>query len=515
MLSEISSPPKFVAVDENRHFRTDHLDDDLSGRSMRGGAVTLAGQILKFLISTASTIVVARLLLPQDYGLVGMVVVLISFLGLFQYLGLPAATVKWKELSHAQVSTLFWVNVALSTVIMLAVLGSAPFLAWFYNEPRLVGIASGYAVVIFLTGLSIQHMAILTRQMRFGTIAAIDIGAVSIGLGAALLAAWYGAGYWALVINQLVFALATIAGAWSTCKWRPGLPVRGSGVRSMLTYGGNLTGYSFATFFAQNMDNALIGKFWGAYQLGIYSRAYQMMVMPLGQINTPLATVAVPALSRLVDSPERYRTAYLRILEKIAMLTMPGVAFMIVTSDWLMLLLLGPKWRDAGPIFMLLGMAAIVQPASKTGLWLFITQGRSREMFKWGIIGSTIGVGSIVAGLPWGATGVAASYGITDLCLTTPLLFWYIGRKGPVCTRDLTRTIGPILFASVCSLIVLLLCRPWLEGFQYLIVRLSIAFGITVAVSLIVLAAIPTGRAAIRNFGSTLLLIKRGRKSIP
>jgi O-antigen/teichoic acid export membrane protein len=514
MLSETQIQQQLVAADKNRHFRTDHLDDDLGGRSMRGGAVTLTVQILKFLISTASTIVVARLLSPQDYGLVGMVVVLISFLGLFQYLGLPAATVKWKELNHAQVSTLFWVNVALSTVIMLAVLGSAPLLAWFYNEPRLIRIASGYAVVIFLTGISIQHMAILTRQMRFGTIAAIDIGAVSIGLCAALLAAWYGAGYWALVINQLVFAVATIAGVWTACRWRPGLPVRGSGVRSMLRYGGNLTGYSFTTFFAQNMDNALIGKFWGAYQLGIYSRAYQMMVMPLGQINTPLAAVAVPALSRLVDSPERYRAAYLRILEKIAMLTMPGVVFMIVTSNWLILLLLGPQWRDAGRIFMLLGMAAIIQPVSRTGLWLFITQGRSREMFKWGFIGSSIAVVSIVAGLPWGATGVAASYGITDLCLTTPLLFWYIGRKGPVSMRDVTRTIAPIIFAAACSLILLLLCRQWLEGFQHLIVRLSIAFGITVVVSLLVLATMPTGRSAIRNFSGTLLLIKRRRHSI-
>src|SRR5258705_2926146 len=127
MLPEISTPQQqLVAASENRHFRTDHLDDDLGGRSMRGGAVTLAVQILKFLISTAATIVVARLLAPQDYGLVGMVLVLISFLGLFQYLGLPAATVKWKELNHAQVSTLFWINVALSTVIMLAAFTIAP-----------------------------------------------------------------------------------------------------------------------------------------------------------------------------------------------------------------------------------------------------------------------------------------------------------------------------------------------------------------------------------------------------
>lgn len=507
MLPRNSNQQYVVNDDENCHFRTDHLNDDLGSRSMRGGVVTLSVQILKFLLSMSATIVVARLLAPQDYGLVGMVVVLISFLGMFQYLGLPSATVKWSQLNHSQVSTLFWVNVALSTAIMLAVLGSAPLLAWFYDEPRLTGIAAGYAIGIFFTGISIQHMALLTRQMRFSAIAAIDICALSAGLCAAILAAWHGAGYWAIVLNQLVFALATIAGAWTFCKWRPGLPVRGSGVRSMLKYGGNLTGYNFTTFFAQNLDNALIGKFWGAYQLGIYSRAYQMLLMPLGQINTPLAAVALPALSRLADSPERYRAAYLKILEKIAMLTMPGVVFMIATSDWLMLFLLGPQWREASRIFMLLGIAAIIQPVSRTGLWLFITQGRSREMFKWGIVGAVIAVVSIVASLPWGATGVAASYAITDLCISTPLFFWYIGRRGPVRAGDFYRTIAPSACTALCALGGLLVCRPWLGTFQHLVTRLILAFGITVGISLLVLAVIPAGRLAMQNFKEMLLLL--------
>jgi len=421
--------------------------------------------------------------------------------------------VKWKELNHAQVSTLFWINVALSTVIMLAVFCSAPLLAWFYKEPRLIGIASGYAVVIFFTGISIQHMAILMRQMRFAAIAAIEIVALAVGLSVAILAALYGAGYWALVLNQLVFALVTIAGAWTACKWRPGLPVRGSGVGSMLKYGGNLTGYNFTTYFAQNLDNALIGRYWGAYQLGIYSRAYQLLLMPIGQINTPLAAVAVPALSRLADSPERYRAAYLRILEKIAMLTMPGVAFMIVTSDWLMLFLLGPKWREAGRIFMLLGIAAIIQPVSKTGLWLFITQGRSREMFQWGIVGAVIAVASIVGGLPWGATGVAAAYATSDLCISTPLMFWYIGRKGPVRSADVYRTIAPSLCAALSALGVLVVCRSWLGMFPHLLIRLIIAFAITVGISFLALSVIPSGRLAMRNLRDMLLqMVKRKGK---
>jgi PST family polysaccharide transporter len=510
-----SNQQQSVSTDENRHFRTDHLQDDLGGRSARGGAVALSSQVLKFVMSTAATIVLARMLTPQDYGLIGMVVIITNFVGMFQYLGLSTATVKWSELNHQQVSTLFWINVGMSAGIMLVTIACGPLIAWFYKEPRLVGITAGYSVSILITGLYIQHEALLMRQMRFAAVAVVEISAIALGLVAAIVAAWYGAGYWALVVNMLVMTVATLVGLWFACGWRPGLPVRGSGVRAMLSYGGGLTGFNFLNYFARNLDNLLIGRVWGAYQLGVYSRAYQMLLTPVQQINSPLVTVAIPALSRLVDSPDRYRAAYIKILEKLAMLTMPGVAFMIAMSNWLVLFLLGPKWHESGRIFMWLGVAAIIQPVARTGLWLLTTQGRSRELFKWGGISTAIAVVSIVAGLRWGAIGVAVSYAVIDLCISTPLLFWYVGRRGPVRQGDMYRTIAPAAAASACSLIVLFVARPWLEVFQHLSVRLLIAFAMTVAVSFLVFAALPAGRLAMRSSKEMLkLLFKRERESV-
>jgi PST family polysaccharide transporter len=491
------------------------LQADLGGRSARGGAVTISAQVFKFVFSTAATIVLARLLTPQDYGLIGMVVIITNFVGMFQYLGLSTATVSWSKLNHEQVSTLFWINLGLSTIIALVTFASAPLAAWFYKEPRLIWITAGYAVSILLTGVYIQHEAIMMRQMRFAAIALIETAALLIGFTAAIIAAWRGAGYWALVVNQLVMTLVTLVGILSFCRWRPGLPGRVAGVRSMLSYGGNLTGFNLMSFFSRNLDNLLIGKFWGAYQLGVYSRAYQMLLLPMQQINAPLAAVAVPALSRLAHSPERYRAAYLKILEKIVMITMPLGALMIATSDWMVLLLLGPKWTDTGKIFMLLGVAAIIQPATKTTAWLFSTQSRTRELFHWGIIGGAVAIVSILAGLPWGATGVAASYAVADLCIATPLLFWYVGRRGPIRASDFYRTIAPSAAASIFVLVVLFGCRPWLEGFSHLATRLSIACVITVAASMLVLAALPEGRLALRSLKDTLFLIlKRERASV-
>jgi len=197
------------------------------------------------------------------------------------------------------------------------------------------------------------------------------------------------------------------------------------------------------------------------------------------------------------------------------MVTMPLGALMIATSDWLVLLLLGPKWTETGKIFMLLGIAAIIQPVTKTTWWLFSTQGRTRELFHWGLIGGTIAVVSILAGLPWGATGVAASYAVADLCIATPLLFWYVGRRGPIRAMDFYHTIAPSAVASLCSLAVLFVCRSWLSSFAGLIPRLSVAFALTAGISLVVFSALPAGRLAMRNLKETLLLLwKRNSESV-
>ncbi len=514
MSSPETSPVHQFADERDRHFQTDHLKADLGARSARGGAVTLTAQVCKFALSTLSAIVLARLLTPLDYGLIGMVAIVVGFLGMFQYLGLSTATVKWSDLNHQQVSTLFWLNIALSAAIAIITIAAAPLAVWFYKEPRLVGIMFGYAVSTLLIGLAIQHEAILIRQMRFAMIAAIEISAMAIALAAAIVAAYFGVGYWALVINQLVLAFITVVGMWSVCRWRPSLPSRAAGVRSMVSYGGNLTGFNMMSYFARNMDNLLLGKVWGAYQLGVYSRAYQMLLMPMSQINAPLMSVAVPALSRLSDSPARYRAAFLKIVEKIAMITMPGVVFMIATSDWLVLFLLGPKWHDTGRIFMLLGIAALVQPVTRAVLWLFTTQGRASELFAWGVISAVIAVVSIVAGLRWGAFGVAAGYAASDLLITTPLLFWFAGRRGPVKTADFYITIAPAFCAALCSLATLLIFRPWLASWSLVIGRLAAAFVITAIVSLAVFAALPAGRLAMQSFKEmTLMLFKRQRTS--
>lgn len=492
------------------HLRTDDVSAELGARTARGGAIMIAAQGARFAVNMVGTVTLARLLTPQDYGLVAMVAVFTNFTYLFRNLGLSAATVQKAEVSHRQVSTLFWVNVGLGLLTMLVTAAAAPLVAAFYGEPRLTGITVGIALGCIFNGLSVQHEALLKRQMRFKALGTIDVCAALVGLAVGVTAARRGAGAWALVAAQLAVTATFAAGVWAACGWRPGRPSRGSGVRSMIAFGGNLTGYNLLNYLARNADNLLIGRFWGPLQLGLYARAYQLLLLPLDQVCVPLDGVAVSALSRLTDAPERYRRAYLNILEKLAMLTMPGVALMIGTSDWVVAFMLGPQWAETGRIFALLGVVGLLEPVSLSVGWLLISQGRTRHALRWGVIDGTLSLVSIAAGLPWGALGVAASYSLVGFFLRKPLLFWYACRTGPVRTADFYRAILPSFYAALSVLAVLFALRAW-AGEMRPLAGLLAGLTVAAAVAFVVFLIIPRGRRALLEVRGLLPLLKGGR----
>jgi len=474
------------------------LTADLKGRALRGGAAALSGQIVQFAIQTVSTVALARLLTPSAFGLVAMVSAVTGFLAIFQSLGLSQATIQKPDINQDEVSALFWINVAVSFALALVVVALAPVLALFYHQPRLADITVVLSLGFVFGGLGIQHQAILQRQMRFTTLAAINVASYSAGVAVAVAMALEGAGYWALVALPLVPNAATTAAWWVACRWRPGRPRRTAGLRDLLAFGGYLTGFNMVNYFARNLDNVLIGWRWGPAPLGLYSRAYSLLLMPLQQISAPISSVAVPTLSRLQDDPDRYRRAYRQVLEKLTLLTGPLVAFLIGTSGWIIAVVLGPQWHDAAGIFTWLGIAAVVQPIANTTGWLFITQHRGREYFTWGVIGSAMTVASFVIGLPHGPVGVAAAYAVSGLLVRTPVLIWYVGRRGPVSARDI---VAASLRPSLMALAVLAAILTLRLGFPGLrpVPGLALAAAVSGAIVVPVLAFSRLGRDTVAD----------------
>lgn len=491
-------------------FHTAHLDDTIAGRTARGGLITMGSHGVKFAIGIVATAIMARLLTPQDYGLIGMAAVATNFVAMFKDLGLSHATVQRSEITSEQISTLFWFNLALSilTIFLMAVL--APLVAWFYGDSRLTLIIIVSASGFLLGGLSVQHEALLKRQMRFATLSAIAVASMVVGYAAGIGFAWGGFGFWALVLSQLALLLTNTTLVWLTCHWLPSLPSRNSGVRSMLNFGGNITAYATVNYFSKNADTVVLGRFWGAQPLGLYNKAAQLVGLPTDQINEPLASVAIPALSRLAHDPARYRKAYLRIMEKVLMLVMPAVGLLIVASDSLITIVLGPQWVDAGPILVFMSLAGLVQPLIATAGWLLVTQGRGRDLFRWSLINAPVSVISIAAGLPWGVAGVALSYSIARIFVTAPLMYWFVGNSGPVRTKDFYKLMTPFAAGALVGICACVLFRQFASVVSP-VWQITIYSIVLAATNVLVLSAIPSGRSALSDIKNSISLLRPPR----
>jgi len=497
---EVSSTLPAQKDDVNGFFQTEHLQTDLKGSSVRGGMITMLGHGATFALRTGSTIVLARLLTPQDYGLIAMVTAITSFVMMLKDMGLSAATIQKAEINHSQVSTLFWLNVAAGFGLSVITAALAPAMAWFYGDQRLIWITLALSGVFLFTGLSVQHQALLRRQMRFATLVIVGIASLIIGIATAILAARFGAGYWALVLMQLVTPVSGAVGLWLACKWRPGWPVRKSGVRSMVHFGLNITGFNIVNYFSRNLDNVLIGRFYGSGVLGLYSRAYQILLWPIDYIRVPLSLVAMPAMSHLQNDPVRFRTYYTKLISMLAFVSMPLMIFLAVCSDNTVRILLGEKWMSASILFKIMAITGFIQTVGTTTGIVQVSYGQTGRYLKWGIANGAATVASFIVGLPWGAVGVATSYAIVNYLIFLPSL-WYCFRQTPVSTATFLTAVSYPAIASLCMGAAIYPCYLLLTH-QPDIVVVGACFLIGLLAYLLVWVLIPGGIQTLREFYS-------------
>jgi O-antigen/teichoic acid export membrane protein len=403
--------------------------------AVRGSLVTGVSQGIKVGLQFLSVVVMARLLLPEDFGLIAAVGPIVAFVALFQNLGLQQAIVQRRTISEAELNRSFWIMAAVGLGCTVIVAAASPLVAWFYNDPRLRNITMVAALPLLIGSMSGVPFSLLNRNLRFGRLALADVLSALFGFLAAAGSAWWGLSYWSLLIGSAVSAAVSLAAAWKWCRWAPRRPDFGID-REIMAFGANLTGFNIVNFFSRNLDNILIGRYSGAIELGYYDRAYKLLLFPIQNIVTPLSRVMVPLLARVQDDKPRFRELYLQVLWALAFVTVPGVAALIVTSGQVVDLLFGPKWAAVAPIFAWLGFAGLIQSSNNTASWIFICQGRAKTMFRWGIYGSATTIAAFFVGLPWGVAGVAAAYAISGYVLRLPVLAAIVHRTGPVSASD-------------------------------------------------------------------------------
>jgi PST family polysaccharide transporter len=476
---QIAQPNESMTRPPSSRFDIAHLQADLKGHTVRGGIKTFGAQGFGFILNVASVAILARLLTPYDFGLIAMVTAATGLLVMFKDAGLSMATVQQETVTHEQVSTLFWVNVGLSLVLMLFVAALSPWVATFYNEPKLQPITLVIACMFIFDGLAVQHQALLRRQMQFGKLAKIQIVSSALGITTAISAALMGAGYWALIVQIGVVQSVSAAFTWCYARWLPGRPQRGVGTRNMFKFGGYLTAFNFVNYFARYADKVLIGNAWGSSALGLYTKAYSLLLMPLQQINGPITAVAIPALSRLQNDPEQFRVFFIKVLSIISFVTFPLIAWMIVCSTEIILVFLGPQWDGAISIFAVLSISAFFQPIGNITGVLYIALGRTKRMFNWGLMGFSWLLLSFFVGLPYGAVGVASSYSVATALMTFPLI-WYAIQGTSIRFSDFYLAVKiPVVATLLISIVGLFMSFALKHSFPW--VRLLLTSGFMMA----------------------------------
>jgi PST family polysaccharide transporter len=435
-------------------FDVGHLKNDLKYRSVSGGIVSVTSGVFKFSLKAVSTIILARLLTPVDYGIIGMVSAVIHIMDLFKDMGLSMATVRNQNINHDQVNSLFWINVGVGALIMVLLSLVSPAITSFYEEPHIRDVTIALSCGFFIGAFSIQHVALMRRQMRYTSIAIIEISGLAVSILVAVLAAWNGMRYWSLVLMQLSMITTMSILSWVLCVWRPGKPKIRGNIQNMLSFGRNLTLFNFINYFARNLDNILIGKYIGPEKLGYYSRAYTLLLLPMSQINQPITHVAIPTLSQLQTDSVRYKNYYCKAVKLIAYATMPIVTVMAVLSDEMIRIVLGDQWIEAGNIFKILAIGALVQPVNNCCGWIYISLGQTDRMVKWGMISVPVIILSFIIGLNWGVIGVAICYTIATYILLYPS-FYFAFKHSPVKTYDIALNVWrPLVFSIVISAIM-------------------------------------------------------------
>lgn len=423
---------------------------DLKGRTIRGGVVTVLSQFSLFAVSMGSTMIMARLLTPADFGLVGMVMAVTAVLTLVRDSGLSTATVQRDVITRELISTVFWINIAFGVAAAIICAAITPVLVAFYREPELYWITPAIASTFLVDAAGAQHVALLRRQMRLKAVAAIDVTSNIIGMAVGIVMAWYRFGYWSLVGVRIATTIAATLMAWILESWRPGLPRRRTGVADMMKFGGNLTGVGLMNYAFRNVDNILIGWYWGAGPLGFYQKAYSLLMLPINQVNGPISGVAVATLSRIQSDRERQRRYFIGGYELAASIILPIVAGVTVFAEEVIGFVLGSQWTAAATIFRYLAPAALIGALLNPFGWLFVATGRADRQLRAGLVWAPVVVLGFALGLSHGPEGVAIGYSITSALLAIPLCIYAVHGTG-VRPMDVAKALRYPVIAGIAA----------------------------------------------------------------
>jgi PST family polysaccharide transporter len=470
--------------------------DTLKATSVRGGAVTVAAQFARIVVQTGATMIIARLLSPEDFGLQAEAIAITGIISLFRDGGLNMATVQRPVITHEETSTLFWINVGLGAMLTLITAASAPVVVGVFHEQRLFWITIVSALVFFLNGLCVQHQALLQRTLRFTTIAQIELSSLVVCSVVGVATAWAGFGYWSLVMMTLSTPIVTVAALWFVVGWIPGRPRHIGNVTSSLLFGGTVSSNMLLMYVATNMSPAFfLGRSWGSEAVGLFTRAYQVVNLPMQQLNNAVFNVAFPALSRIQHDQPLLCRSFLKGYSLQLAINTPVTVCAALFAEEVVRVLLGPQWPAAATLLVLLTPAVMSFSLLNPLGWFMVASGRATRSLTMALVLTPIMILGVGLGARHGSEGVAIGFSVAILALTVPLIAWAIHGTGITLRSYFTTVKDPLLAGLVAGL------GGWL---------FRTVAGSTLSAMPLLLA----GTAVVLGIYSFILLIVMGQKPI-
>lgn len=407
------------------------------------------GQFLCQSAQFIAGVALARLLTPEDFGLVALTAVFTGFAALFADLGLGAALVQQREVTKNDLDFAFWLNGLVAGAVTVAVIVSASGVAGFFHEPRLIKITRLLALCPLLGSIGMVPGSLMQKHGRFKELALIDVSAMSVSLAGACTAAFLGLGAFSLVLQALLIQLLTSSLRLVRAGWRPHSNVNWREGWRLLPFGTGLFGSNAINYWLRNGDNLLVGRFCGAVQLGLYIRAYNLLMLPLLQIHAVLGPVVFPVLSALQGSKNDLRRVFLFANQAIAVVVFPLMIGLATVADDFVIVLFGIRWAGAIAMVRVFALLGVAQSIGTTTGWIYMSVARTDRMLRWVIVASPLILSSFLLGVRWGGLGVSIAYSIVVAILWYPQ--WRLaGSLIDLSFRDAMINVSRPLICSLC-----------------------------------------------------------------
>jgi len=390
---------------------------NLTQKTAKGVMWTGIGQFIAQFLQFVVKITLARLLFPEDFGVIGMALIFIAFIQIVNELGLSAAIIQRKDINERHLSTSFWMSILAGVVLCTLVIGLSPFIAIFFKKEILRSIVSVLSMGFILGSFGIVHGALLAKEIDFRNLAIVEIGAAIFTGVVSISLAVFGFGVWSLVIGSLVGNFTRSAFLWMRCSWRPTAIFDFKSFKELFLFGKNVMGSRILNYFDSNVAYLLIAKFLDVTSLGLYTLAYQMAVFPLLRISSIITRVTFPSFSTIQDDNAKLRKGYVKAIKYTSLIAFPLLAGLAVVAPEFIAIVIGEKWK---PMVLPLQILCIAGALNSIGTHvgsILLSKGRSDIQFKWNIFTAIVLPVAILIGIKYGINGVAMAVAIMTCSL--------------------------------------------------------------------------------------------------